>query len=99
MLSDFKLYCKAAAAAAAKSLQSCPTLSDPMDCSLPGSSVHGIFQAKVLEWGAIAFYSNQNSMVLAQTHTHRLIEQNRQPMNLSKLWETVKDRGDCKSWT
>ena len=35
--------------------QSCPTLSDPMDCSLPGSSVHGIFQAKVLEWGAIAF--------------------------------------------
>ena len=35
--------------------QSCPTLSDPMDCHLPGSSVHGIFQARVLEWGAIAF--------------------------------------------
>ena len=35
--------------------QSCPTLSNPMDCSLPGSSVHGIFQARVLEWGAIAF--------------------------------------------
>jgi len=34
---------------------SCPTLSNPMDCSLPGSSVHGIFQARVLEWGAIAF--------------------------------------------
>ena len=34
--------------------QSCLTLSDPMDCSLPGSSVHGIFQARVLEWGAIA---------------------------------------------
>ena len=34
--------------------QSCPTLSDPMDCSLPGSSVHGIFQARVLEWGALA---------------------------------------------
>ena len=32
-----------------------PTLCDPMDCSLPGSSVHGIFQARVLEWGAIAF--------------------------------------------
>ena len=45
----------AAAAAAAKSLQSCPTLQDPMDCSLPGSSIHGIFQARVLEWGAIAF--------------------------------------------
>ena len=36
--------------------QSCPTLSDPMDCSLPGSSIHGIFQARVLEWGAIAIY-------------------------------------------
>ena len=35
--------------------QSCPTLSNPMDCSLPGSSVHGIFQARVLKWGAIAF--------------------------------------------
>ena len=35
--------------------QSCPTLSDPMDCSLPGFSVHGSFQARVLEWGAIAF--------------------------------------------
>ena len=35
--------------------QSCPTLSDPMDCSPSGSSIHGIFQARVLEWGAIAF--------------------------------------------
>ena len=35
--------------------QSCLTLSDPMDCSLPSCSVHGIFQARVLEWGAIAF--------------------------------------------
>ena len=35
--------------------QSCPTLHDPMVCSLPGSSVHGIFQARVLEWGVIAF--------------------------------------------
>ena len=35
--------------------QSCPALRDPMDCSLPGSSIHGIFQARVLEWGAIAF--------------------------------------------
>ena len=45
----------AAAAAAAKSLQSCPTLCDPIDGSPPGPSVHGIFQARVLEWGAIAF--------------------------------------------
>ena len=36
--------------------QLCLTLRDPMDCSLPGSSIHGIFQARVLEWGAIAFY-------------------------------------------
>ena len=35
--------------------QSCPTLCDPIDSSLPGSSIHGIFQARVLEWGAIAF--------------------------------------------
>ena len=40
--------------------QSCPTLSDPMDCSLPGSSIHGIFQATVLEWGAIAFSHTLN---------------------------------------
>ena len=38
--------------------QLCLTLSDPMDCSLPGSSIHGIFQARVLEWGAIAFSAN-----------------------------------------
>ena len=42
------------AAAAAKSLQSCLTLCDPIDGSPPGSSIHGIFQARVLEWGAIA---------------------------------------------
>ena len=36
-------------------VQLCPTPGDPMDCSLPGSSIHGIFQARVLEWGAIAF--------------------------------------------
>ena len=47
-------------------IQSCPTLSDPMDCSPPGSSVHGIFQARVLEWGAIAFseYLGSNSFFL-----------------------------------
>ena len=39
--------------------QSCPTLSDPMDCSLPGSSIHGTFQARVLEWGAVAFSTSK----------------------------------------
>ena len=45
--------------------QSCPTCSDPMDCSLPGSSAHGIFQARVLEWGAIAF-SERSCIVKAK---------------------------------
>ena len=49
-------------AAAAKSLQSCLTLSDLMDCSLPGSSIHGIFQARVLEWVAIAFSEEISSL-------------------------------------
>ena len=47
--------------------QSCLTLSDPMDCSPPGSSVHGIFQARVLEWGAIAFSDFRCSIVLSIT--------------------------------
>ena len=49
--------------------QSCPTLSDTMDCSLPGSSVHGNFQASVLEWGAIAFSEiNDRCMVRGSRH-------------------------------
>src|SRR5574340_195721 len=44
--------------------QSCMTPSDPMDCSLPGSSVHGIFQARVLEWGAIALSSKYHTWCL-----------------------------------
>ena len=50
--------------------QSCPTLCDPMDCSLPGSSVYGIFQARVLEWGAIAF-SKQYTRVPFSLHPHQ----------------------------
>ena len=55
MTEVLKLADKDIAAAAAKSLQSCPTLCDPRDGSPPGSSVHGIFQARVLEWVAVAF--------------------------------------------
>ena len=51
-----------------KFTQSCPTLSDPMDCSPPGSSIHGIFQARVLEWGAISF-----SDYLSRFHIYALI--------------------------
>ena len=47
---------------------SCLTLSDPMECSLPGSSVHGIFQARVLEWGAIAFSDPANCHNWCVTH-------------------------------
>ena len=49
--------------------QSCPTLSDPMDCSLPGSSVHGVFQARALEWGPIAF----SRIVLDPSYLRHLI--------------------------
>ena len=56
--------------------QSCPTLSDPMDCSLPASSVHGIFQARVLEWGAIAssqtYKKNWDSFKYVISTNHKL---------------------------
>ena len=55
-------------------IQSCPTLSDPMDCSLPGSSVHGIYQARVLEWGAIAFSDMLPGVGIFMNHCMRLLE-------------------------
>ena len=51
--------------------QSCPTLSDPIDCSLPGSSVHGIFQARVLEWGAIAFSLGEKKEKVYMIYTEK----------------------------
>ena len=53
--------------------QSCPTLSDPVDCSRPGSSVHGIFQARGLEWGAISF-SRESSQPSNQTQAVLIIQ-------------------------
>ena len=50
--------------------ESCLTLSDPMDCSPPGSSVHGIFQARVLEWGAIAFSEDLTKQTLMSFQGH-----------------------------
>ena len=50
--------------------QPCPTLSDPMDCSLPGSSIRGIFQARVLEWGAIAFSKKLLGAIQIQQYCH-----------------------------
>ena len=60
-VSTFQPSLTVTAAAATKSLQWCLTLSDPRYCSLPGSSIHGIFQARVLEWGAIGPKCHQNS--------------------------------------
>ena len=50
--------------------QLCLTLSDPMDCSLPGSSVRGIFQARVLEWDAIAFSNNTHRLLYISTNSY-----------------------------
>ena len=66
--------------------QSCPTLSDPMDRSLPGSSIHGIFQVRVLEWGAIAFsaylaYSQINQYYLSLSLPSSISNTKRTNMN------------------
>ena len=69
----FKAYLLAAieyAAAAAKSLQSCPTLCDPIDGSPPGSSVPGILQARTLEWVAISFSNAWKGKVKVKSFSH-----------------------------
>ena len=63
--------------------QLCPTLSDPMDYSLPGSSLHGIFQARVLEWGAIAF-SHWNKWRASNTKSTQTAE-------MSPIWCALND--------
>ena len=94
----------AAAATAAKSRQSCPTLCDPRDGSPPGSPVPGILQARTLEWVAISFSIAQKWKVKVKLLSHvRLFMTH----GLSKLQEIVKDReawraavhGVSKSWT
>ena len=60
--------------------QSCPTLCDPMDCSLPGSSVHGIFQARVLEWAAISF-SRGSSQHRDWTWVSRIVSRRFYPLS------------------
>ena len=52
--------------------QSCPTPSDPMDCSLPGSSIHGIFQTRVMEWGAISFSNSDLQLSSCPTLCDRM---------------------------
>ena len=88
--------------AAAKSLQSCPTLCDPTDGSPPGSPVPGILQAKTLEWVAISFSIYMCVCVYIYTHKRRRGQQRMQwldgvtdsvDLSLSNLQEIMKDRG------
>ena len=79
--------------------QSCLALCDPMGCSPPGSSIHGIFQARVLEWGAV-FFSRGSSRPRDQTQVSLIAgwrftvwaTRGEMNMNLGKLWEMVRDR-------
>ena len=72
--------------------QSCPTFSDPMDCSLPGSSIHGIFQTRVLEWGAIAFSVTNLDSILKSRDIALLTK-----VHIVKTITVVMY--GCKSWT
>ena len=64
--------------AVAKSLQLCLTLCKPMDCSLPGSSIHAIFQARVLEWVAIAFFNEEcRGLHKARAHSQESVKRNK----------------------
>ena len=78
--------------------QSCPTLSDPMDCSPPGSSIHGIFQARVLEWGAIAFswhdISCHNSKNWPQRNRNKL----RLELKTNCPWKNQDEADQTTAW-
>ena len=74
--------------------QLCPTLSNPVDCSLPGPSVHGIFQARVLEWGAIAF-SNDKPREHIKKQRHYFADKD--PYSQSYGFLVVMY--GCESWT
>ena len=87
-------------AAAAKSLQSCPTLCNPIDGSPPSSSVHGIFQARVLEWGAIAFSTRvpriiQTNPSIFLKFNKSLIEHHYKHTELTKLNTMIGDVRIC----
>ena len=74
--------------------QSCPTLSGPMDCSLPGSSIYGIFQARVLEWGAIAFSAMEYYSALKRNTFESVLmrQMNLEPIIQSEVSQKEKDK-------
>ena len=76
--------------------QSYLTLSDPMDCSLPGSSIHGIFQATVLEWGAIAFSHYQPRQHIKKQR-HYFVDKG--PFSQQKTMVFPVVMYGCESWT
>ena len=90
--------------------QSCPTLHDPMDCSLPGSSIHGIFQARVLEWGAITYFCFIDYAKAFDSVDHnkmwKILQEIRIPDNLTCLLRnmyagqeaTVRSRHGTTDW-
>ena len=82
-----------AAAAAAKSLQSCPTLCDPTDGSPPGSPVPGILQARTLEWVAISFSNAWKWKVKVKSHTSKAQNSLSQASTVCELWTSR-----CSSW-
>ena len=77
-----------------KVAQSCPTLSDPMECSLPGSSTHGIFQARGLEWSAIAFSNREmRNLQLSgiqenESESHSVLSDSWWPHGLYSPWNS-----------
>ena len=89
--------------------QSCPTLREPVDCSLPGSSIHGIFQARGLEWGAIAFsndgilFSHKKNEILPFTAIQMNLEyiilkseKERQILyNINSMWNLKDNTNQC----
>ena len=83
---NWNVWCVKSTCLYAKSLQSCPTLCHPMDCSPPGSSLHGVFQARILEWVAMAS-SRGSSRPRDRTHVSCVSCAGRQFFTTAATWE------------